>query len=71
MTEKLDIKRIRQQLKLTQRELADKLDVDSVTVSRWESKNQRPHRSHIKRLLRLLSREKGGTNARDKEMDKV
>jgi len=42
MQEKLDVKAIRERMKLTQAELAAKLHVDVGTVSRWERNISRP-----------------------------
>ena len=52
----IDVKELRKALKLTQKELANKLDVDVITVNRWECKQIRPHRASIKKMRRLLSK---------------
>jgi len=44
---------VRKALGLTQKELAAKLKVDAITVSRWERGAQRPAQGVLKRLERL------------------
>ena len=48
-----EIAKLREQLNLTQRELADRLKVDAITVSRWELGTSRPQPGARKRLERL------------------
>ncbi len=48
-----EIKSIRRKLGLTQKELAAKLKVDAITVSRWERGEQRPKIQAQRRLERL------------------
>lgn len=47
------IKAIREKLKMSQRELAEAIGVDQVTVNRWENKKSRPTRLAIRQLNRL------------------
>ena len=47
------IKALRNKLKLTQAEFADKMAVDVTTVSRWERNEQRPRPVHLRRMDRL------------------
>lgn len=54
-----DIKKLRLRLRLTQRDLADLLGVDPITVSRWERQEQRPRLYHIRKLERLEKKGKG------------
>jgi len=49
---------LRKHLGLTQKELAGRLKVDSITISRWERGTQRPLQSVIRRIERLIK--KGG-----------
>ena len=48
-----DTRRLRRKLGWTQRELAEHLDVDPVTVSRWERRVTEPKAGALKRILRL------------------
>ena len=48
-----DIKELRKSLGLTQKELAGRVKVDAITVSRWERGEQRPTQLTLKRLARL------------------
>ena len=52
------VKALRGKLNLTQQELADKMDVDVISISRWERKKQRPRPIHIRKMLRLERRAK-------------
>lgn len=48
------IKTVRERrLSLTQRELAQKLDVDQMTISRWERGEVEPRARHIRELAAL------------------
>ena len=49
----IDVKELRKKLGITQKSLAEKLGVDSVTVSRWERKETRPSRLALRQLARL------------------
>ena len=49
----VDIQTIRKSLKLTQAELAEKLGVDVITVSRWERKKTKPSNLAKRQLRRL------------------
>jgi len=51
-----EIKTMRIALGLSQKELADKLGVDAITVSRWERKLARPHSNSLKKLRRLIKK---------------
>jgi len=51
-----EIKAIRVALGLTQKDLADKLGIDAITVSRWERKLARPHSNSLKKLRRLIKK---------------
>lgn len=48
-----EVKEIREKLKLSQRELADKVGCTSQTISNWETGQKRPHKMFIKRLIEL------------------
>lgn len=50
---KIDVKRLRKRLNLSQAELADKLGVEQPSVSRWE--NDGPMSKPIRKLLEHLS----------------
>lgn len=52
----VNVKKIRERLGLTQAELAKKLGVSGISVSRWENRHSRPQRSH-KIVLRKVRRE--------------
>jgi transcriptional regulator with XRE-family HTH domain len=54
--ESVDIRRLRQRLGLTQRELGERLDVDQGTVSRWERGIESPRPSRQSQLRKLQSR---------------
>ena len=47
------VKALRNKLKLTQAEFADKMAVDVTTVSRWERNEQKPRPVHLQRMDRL------------------
>lgn len=49
-----EVAQIRAQLGLTQLQLAARLGVTDVTVSRWESATRTPTRSHTLALRRLV-----------------
>jgi len=51
----IDIKEARTQLGMTQAELAHRLGVESVTVSRWERNKARPSQLAKRQIYRLLS----------------
>jgi len=51
----IDIKKLRRELKITQRDLAEKLGVDVITVSRWERKETRPSNLAKRQLARLAN----------------
>ncbi len=48
-----EILELRKKLKLTQHELADKLKVEAITVSRWERGQCRPSQQAQRQLNRL------------------
>jgi len=50
---KKEIKDLRQRLRLTQNNFARLLDVDPISVSRWERGEQRPKLPMVKKLRRL------------------
>jgi len=50
------IKELRKRLHYSQQEFADILDVDVLTVSRWERKQQRPRPIHQRKLARLAKK---------------
>lgn len=62
MISQVDIKSIRQELGLSQTELARKLKVASFTISRWERQLHRPSNKLVSRLLRLKSKMEGKRN---------
>ena len=49
----LDIKKIRKKLGLTQVELAARLGVDPITISRWERRLSRPSKLALHQLENL------------------
>jgi len=51
-----EIKELRNKLKLTQKELAGKIKVDAITVSRWELGKQKPSPKALRTLNRLARR---------------
>ena len=56
-----DIRALRTRHGLTQRELARRLRVDPVTISRWETGTRSPDKHSLERLLRVARRlERGG-----------
>lgn len=52
----IDVKALRKSLKLTQKELAKKLHVEIITVSRWEHEKARPNQASVRKLRRLLNK---------------
>ena len=53
-----EIKALRKKLRLTQKELAARVKVDAITVSRWERNEQRPSRQALRQLARLVNNAK-------------
>lgn len=51
-----DIKELRNVLHLTQKELAQKLDVHVLTVSRWERGIRKPQAKYERKLEQLLKK---------------
>ena len=51
-----DIRELRKKLELTQHELADKLRVETLTVSRWERGQCRPSFQAQRQLNRLAKK---------------
>lgn len=52
-----NIKRVRkEQLGLTQRELADELGLEAMTISRWERGDVTPRPQHLRELARLAKK---------------
>ncbi len=58
--ESKEIRNLRKRLGLTQKELAARVRVDAITVSRWESGEQRPSKLAQRQLKRLANHIKGG-----------
>ena len=54
-----DIKELRNVLHLTQKELAQKLDVHVLTVSRWERGIRKPQAKYERKLEQLLKKRMG------------
>lgn len=50
-----DIKKLRKKLGLTQKELAARVKVDAITVSRWERNEQKPSSQAQRQLARLAN----------------
>ena len=48
------IKEMRSKMKATQSYLAEMLDVDVVTVRRWESDTHQPHSSMVEKLCEVF-----------------
>jgi len=53
-----EIKTLRKRLGLTQKELAARVKVDAITVSRWERNEQKPSRQAQRQLARLVNNAK-------------
>jgi len=51
-----EVKKLRKSLGLTQKELATRLKVDAITVSRWERNEQKPSSLAQKQLARLVNK---------------
>ena len=51
-----EIRDLRKSLGLTQKELAARLKVDAITVSRWERDEQKPSNLAQKQLTRLVNK---------------
>jgi len=51
-----DIKQLRMRLGLTQKELATRLKLDAITISRWERGTQRPSNLARRQLTRLANK---------------
>jgi DNA-binding transcriptional regulator YiaG len=50
------IRALRQHMNLTQREMADELEVRQQTISEWENGLHQPHRSTLKMLSMIAER---------------
>ncbi len=48
-----EIKAIRNQLGLTQKQMADKLGVTHISVYKWEKGRARPHKTFVNKILEL------------------
>jgi len=55
--ESKEIKELRKKLGLTQKELAARMKVDAITVSRWERGEQRPSQLAERKLNKLAKKE--------------
>lgn len=53
-----EIKQLRKRLGLTQKELAARVKVDAITVSRWERNEQKPSSQAQRQLARLAGKAK-------------
>jgi len=53
-----ELKTFRKRLGLTQKELAARLKVDAITVSRWERNQQKPSQQARRQLARLVNNTK-------------
>ena len=53
--DKEEIKAIRNQLGLTQKQLADKLGVTHISVWKWEKGRAKPHKTFESKILELKS----------------
>uniref|UniRef100_A0A6M3KNB3 Putative DNA binding, helix-turn-helix domain containing protein n=1 Tax=viral metagenome TaxID=1070528 RepID=A0A6M3KNB3_9ZZZZ len=51
-----EIRELRKTLGLTQKELASRVRVDAITVSRWERNEQKPSQQAERQLARLTQR---------------
>lgn len=51
-----EIRELRKTLGLTQKELAARVRVDAITVSRWERSEQKPSQQAKRQLARLAKR---------------
>ncbi len=51
-----EIRKLRKKLGLTQKEFANRLKVDAITISRWERGEQRPSNLALRILNRLIER---------------
>ena len=51
-----EIHKLRKKLGLTQKELAARVRVDAITVSRWELEKQRPSQQALRQLTRLAKK---------------
>ena len=56
MMNKTEIRELRRKLELTQRELADRLKVEAITVSRWERGQCKPSFQAQRQLNRLAKK---------------
>ena len=52
----VDVRRIRSRLDMTQKQLADNLGVDRITIGRWESGKSTPHPIFARALQNLENR---------------
>ena len=61
----IDVGMLRFKLGLTQNELARLLDVEPVTVSRWERKVRKPQPVHFRKMARLMKKGEANDNGED------
>ena len=66
-----DIRELRESLGLTQKELAARLKVDSITVSRWERNEQKPSNLAQKQLARLVNKITSGSHIPKGEVERL
>lgn len=54
-----EILKLRKGLGLTQKELAARLKLDAITISRWERGYQRPSKLALRQLARMVNNKPG------------
>jgi DNA-binding XRE family transcriptional regulator len=62
----INVKELREKLKLTTQQLADKIGVSRYTINRWETGKTKPHSVFVKALNELEAKHDNGSNQQER-----